>query len=106
CSFLFSQVSRDHRDLHSFPTRRSSDLTAVAMPMFNSLAAFSKFMLLPSVIYYNYLFILVVTKVCFFSCLLPTIYRKRAFCRHLFEFRLEYLNNINNRLFFQIGSSQ
>src|SRR5690606_27301203 len=80
--------------------------TAVAMPMFNSLAAFSKFMLLPSVIYYNYLFILVVTKVCFFSCLLPTIYRKRAFCRHLFEFRLEYLNNINNRLFFQIGSSQ
>src|SRR5690606_41551612 len=28
-SFLF-QYSRDHRDLHSFPTRRSSDLSAAA----------------------------------------------------------------------------
>src|SRR5438874_4513958 len=27
CSFLFFYSPSDHRDLHSFPTRRSSDLT-------------------------------------------------------------------------------
>src|SRR5690606_41728294 len=28
CSFFFFESYRDHRDLHSFPTRRSSDLTS------------------------------------------------------------------------------
>src|SRR5438067_12901102 len=29
-SLFFFASSRDHRDLHSFPTRRSSDLTAIS----------------------------------------------------------------------------
>src|SRR5439155_20105215 len=33
-SFFFFQCSGDHRDLHSFPTRRSSDLVHLAAPDF------------------------------------------------------------------------
>src|SRR5690606_39764697 len=32
CSFFFFQCSRDHRHLHSFPTRRSSDLSKPRNP--------------------------------------------------------------------------
>src|SRR5437763_15237822 len=33
-SFFFFQSTRDHRDLHSFPTRRSSDLALAGRQVF------------------------------------------------------------------------
>src|SRR5205814_8672275 len=39
CSFFFFYGSGAHRDLHSFPTRRSSDLRAQELPMRRRLLA-------------------------------------------------------------------
>src|SRR5690606_19531522 len=35
CSLLFASLSGLHRPLHSFPTRRSSDLAAILEPLFS-----------------------------------------------------------------------
>src|SRR5690606_39350322 len=81
--------------------------TAVPIPILSSFAAFSKFILLPSVIYYL-LNIILSYKNMFFYRDLTIFYKKPPLSLRigrLLEFRLYYADDFFDCILFQIGTS-